>query len=129
MHVCLGQQVAGGLSGDASAPLHSGLSDAEAADVPAWPAERVIFLNDVFFCAHDVVRLLQHDADIVCGMDFDRPKLEEAPMQACQLAMHFRLCCSWPALDTQSKLCRCSAAYCVLTCASVTGCPICWGRC
>ena len=49
---------------------------------PAWPAERVVFLNDVYFCAHDVVRLLQHEADIVCGMDFDRPKLEEAPLQA-----------------------------------------------
>ncbi|KAK9827326.1 hypothetical protein WJX81_005222 [Elliptochloris bilobata] len=40
-----------------------------ALDVPhrivvAWPAERTVFLNDVFFCAHEVVRLLQHDADI-----------------------------------------------------------------
>ena len=47
----------------------------------------MIFLNDVFFCAHDVVRLLQHKADIVCGMDFDRPKLDEAPMQARRFAV------------------------------------------
>jgi alpha-1,3-mannosyltransferase len=46
-----------------------------------WPAERVVFLNDVFFCTRDVVRLLQHDGDMVCGMDFDRPKLEEMPME------------------------------------------------
>lgn len=77
------------MSEDASAALHPEISNAEAADIPAWPAERVIFLNDVFFCAHDVVRLLQHDADVVCGMDFDRPKLEEAPMQARHSAMHF----------------------------------------
>ena len=76
------------MSRDMSAPLHPGTSHAEAADVPAWPAERVIFLNDVFFCAHDVVRLLQHDADIVCGMDFDRPNLKEAPMQARHLKVH-----------------------------------------
>ena len=50
---------------------------------PMWPAERVVFLNDVYFCARDVVRLLQHDADMVCGMDFDRPKLEEMPWEVC----------------------------------------------
>ena len=32
-------------------------------------AERVVFVNDVHFCQHDIVRLLQHDADIVCGLD------------------------------------------------------------
>lgn len=48
---------------------------------PMWPAERIVFLNDVFFCARDVVRLLQHDGDMVCGMDFDRPKLEEMPWE------------------------------------------------
>ena len=41
----------------------------------------MVFLNDVYFCAKDVVRLLLHDADMACGMDFDRPKLGEAPKQ------------------------------------------------
>lgn len=27
-----------------------------------------VFANDVYLCATDVIRLLQHDADIVCGM-------------------------------------------------------------
>lgn len=45
---------------------------------PLWQADRVIFLNDVYFCARDIVRLLQHDADMVCGMDFDRPRLQDA---------------------------------------------------
>jgi hypothetical protein len=57
--------------------------DAEAgATGAAWPARRVVFLNDVYFCARDVVRLLQHDADVACGLDFDRPTLEQAPLQA-----------------------------------------------
>ena len=46
---------------------------------PMWPADRVVFLNDVYFCARDTIRLLQHDGDMVCGLDFDRPKLEEMP--------------------------------------------------
>ncbi len=38
---------------------------------PAWPADRLVFLNDVFFCAGDLIRLLQHDdTDMACGMDF-----------------------------------------------------------
>ena len=44
-----------------------------------WPADRVVFLNDVYFCARDALRLLQHEGDMVCGLDFDRPKLEEMP--------------------------------------------------
>lgn len=46
---------------------------------PLWQADKVIFLNDVYFCARDIVRLLQHDADMVCGLDFDRPRLQDAP--------------------------------------------------
>ena len=44
-----------------------------------WPADKVIFLNDVYFCARDAVRLLLHDADMACGMDFDRKKLDQVP--------------------------------------------------
>lgn len=33
--------------------------------------DRVVFLNDVFFCARDIVRLLVHNADVACGMDYD----------------------------------------------------------
>lgn len=51
------------------------------ADQPVWAADKVVFLNDVYFCARDVVRLLHHDADIACGMDFDRLKLQDAPME------------------------------------------------
>ena len=51
------------------------------ASAPVWEAERVVFLNDVYFCSRDVVRLLSHDADIACGMDFDRLKLQDAPKQ------------------------------------------------
>lgn len=43
-----------------------------------WQADRVVFLNDVWLCAADVVRLLSHeDAHIVCGLDFRRPTLDE----------------------------------------------------
>lgn len=48
-----------------------------------WPADRVVFMNDVYFCARDVVRLLLHGADMACGMDFDRKKLDQIPQEAC----------------------------------------------
>lgn len=46
-----------------------------------WPADRVAFLNDVFFCAGGVLRLLRHDAELACGLDFDRPALRQLPRQ------------------------------------------------
>ena len=36
----------------------------------SWPPERIIFINDVYFCALDPVRLLLHKADMACGMDW-----------------------------------------------------------
>ena len=56
-----------------------GLPSGRSKSKPMWPADRVVFLNDVYFCARDAVRLLQHEGDMVCGLDFDRPKLEEMP--------------------------------------------------
>ena len=47
----------------AMAPLH------DWAD--SWQASKVVFINDVFFCTQHILRLLLHDADIACGMDFD----------------------------------------------------------
>lgn len=55
-----------------------GADGSSSSSAPVWPAERVVFLNDVYFCARDVVRLLNHDADIACGLDFDRLKLVDA---------------------------------------------------
>lgn len=36
--------------------------------------DQLIFLNDVYFCVRDILHLLEHDADIACGMDFFPPK-------------------------------------------------------
>jgi hypothetical protein len=37
-----------------------------------WEAERLLFINDVFFCAKDIIRLLQHtNVALTCGMDFN----------------------------------------------------------
>jgi alpha-1,3-mannosyltransferase len=38
----------------------------------SFPADYVIFTNDVFFCAEDVVRLMQHKADQACALDLKR---------------------------------------------------------
>ena len=39
---------------------------------PEWQADRLLFMNDVYFCAKDILRLLQHrDAALACGMDFN----------------------------------------------------------
>lgn len=40
-----------------------------------WPATDIVFTNDVFFCAGDVIRLLMHQADLACGFDLERSKL------------------------------------------------------
>lgn len=32
--------------------------------------DRLVFINDVFFCKDDVHRLLLHEGDMTCGMDF-----------------------------------------------------------
>ena len=31
--------------------------------------DKVIFINDVLFCANDVLRLVAQDADMICGLD------------------------------------------------------------
>ena len=37
-----------------------------------WQVDRLLFLNDVYFCAQDTIRLLQHTGvDLACGMDFN----------------------------------------------------------
>ena len=33
--------------------------------------DRIVFLNDVYFCMRDVIQLLLHDADMACGLDYD----------------------------------------------------------
>jgi hypothetical protein len=57
-----------------------------------WPADRVLFINDAFFCAGGALRLLAHTlstgnatlpapADVACGLDFDRPRLQDEPLE------------------------------------------------
>ena len=36
--------------------------------------DQVVFLNDVYFCARDILALMQHDAHLACGMDFYPPQ-------------------------------------------------------
>ena len=51
----------------AAAPILAG----EDGSPPRWRADRLVFVNDVYFCARDVARLLQHGgADVACAMDF-----------------------------------------------------------
>lgn len=54
-----------------------------------WPADKVIFLNDVYFCARDAVRLLLHGADMACGMDFDRKKLDQVPIKVAAILLWY----------------------------------------
>lgn len=40
-------------------------------ELPRWHADRLVFINDVYFCARDALRLLHHvSADLACSMDF-----------------------------------------------------------
>eukprot|EP00955_Chlamydomonas_euryale_P103022 365459-Chlamydomonas_euryale.AAC.11 len=45
--------------------------------------ERLVFLNDVFFCADDVLRLVMHDQQDGCSA------FAENPMEQCQAADAF----------------------------------------
>ncbi|KAG2482490.1 hypothetical protein HYH03_018595 [Edaphochlamys debaryana] len=63
MAVAAGEQ-AEAAEGEAGDPTHIG------------PGGRVIFLNDVYFCAADVRRLLSYDsADLACGLDWVKSRL------------------------------------------------------
>jgi len=35
-----------------------------------WPADRILYMNDVHVCAGDFVRLMLNPADMACGLDF-----------------------------------------------------------
>lgn len=37
---------------------------------PPYTYDVVLFSNDVFSCASDMISLLSHKADIACGLDF-----------------------------------------------------------
>eukprot|EP00803_Ostreobium_quekettii_P009670 evm.model.scf_943.3 EVM.evm.TU.scf_943.3 scf_943:37794-39458(+) len=54
---------------------------------PVGRWDKIVFINDVFFCAQDIIRLLQHDADIVCGMDFIKGDLAAVPKHILQRLM------------------------------------------
>ena len=82
-----------GDEGDSSSPRHgNGGGRRSESRGGGWPAQRVLFLNDVFFCASDALRLLAHvdpsagpgegKVDMSCGLDFDRPRLQNAAVEA-----------------------------------------------
>lgn len=43
---------------------------------------RIVFFNDAFVCAWHVLRLLSHDADMVCGLDFWRSRLRRPSLDS-----------------------------------------------
>lgn len=48
-------------------------------------SDHIVFINDVYFCASDVLRLAQHGADLACGLDMWRvlghvPLLKQLPL-------------------------------------------------
>ena len=45
--------------------------------------KKILFINDVAFCAKDAVRLLLHKADIACGLDFAHYEVASASSGRC----------------------------------------------
>lgn len=43
---------------------------------------RIVFFNDAYVCAWHVLRLLSHDADMVCGLDFWRSLLRKPSLDS-----------------------------------------------
>ena len=71
-----------------AAPFHTATLSRvwRSGDSAPFRADRALFLNDVYFCAAGALRLLGHDADLACGMDFDRPTIR-------QMSREVRCCC------------------------------------
>ncbi|GMH32524.1 hypothetical protein BSKO_00358 [Bryopsis sp. KO-2023] len=46
--------------------------------------DKIVFINDVLFCSQDIIRLMQHDGDAVCGLDFIRTDLAAYPRDMLQ---------------------------------------------
>lgn len=42
---------------------------------PAGYFDKVFFINDVYICGGDILRLLAHDADMACGIDYEKNKV------------------------------------------------------
>eukprot|EP00210_Caulerpa_lentillifera_P008017 g7654.t1 len=66
-------------------------------DSTPWKAQKVVFINDVYFCAQHILRLLLHkDEDVVCGMDFSLwmgslPRSIQRPFMVHDLSTRFFL--------------------------------------
>jgi len=46
-----------------------------------WEADRIIFSNDVYLCTKDIVRLMLHKVDVVCGLDYgERTQVISTPI-------------------------------------------------
>jgi len=45
----------------------------------AWEADRIIFSNDVYLCTKDIVRLMLHKVDVVCGLDYGERTQDQSP--------------------------------------------------
>ena len=46
------------------------INQTSTAPTAAFPADRILYMNDVFVCAKDFIRLMLHDADMVCALDY-----------------------------------------------------------
>jgi hypothetical protein len=52
-----------------------------------WDPDYIVFINDVFFCAGQVFRLMNYQADMSCGMDYQQFLSGREPAQV-KLCMH-----------------------------------------
>lgn len=100
---CGAQSTAAAAAAGAASPSHShSLTDPAqtASTVPAGCASpgtsKVVFLNDVFFCAQDVLRLLQYpSAHIVCGLDLIKARMAGLTRPEREAAMRGVLIADW----------------------------------
>ena len=65
-----------------------------------WKADKVIFFNDAFFCAQDIIRLLYSKADMTCGLDF-----HSEPDEKVRPTFHQTPISNWPTAKLYTYLC------------------------
>ncbi|KAK9819667.1 hypothetical protein WJX72_000923 [[Myrmecia] bisecta] len=92
------------LRNEALSPLYEGHSGRG-----PWPADRIIYLNDVYFCAGDILRLIATKGDLVCGFDVvpQGPQQQQGPAgeegEPGDTISHLRVYDIWVARDALGR--------------------------
>jgi len=62
--------------------------------------DQIVFINDIFFCVRDILHLMEHGADLACGLDFFPPSETNSVPCTKDVAAYYDI---WVGRDIQGK--------------------------